>query len=514
MSVDQTARATTRTWAALAVLLLPAMLVAMDLSILFVAAPAIAADLNPTAGEFLWIMDIYGFVLAGLLITMGGLGDRIGRKRLLLAGAALFGVASVAVASATDPPMLIAARAALGVAGATLAPSTMALIRDLFTDERQRRTAIGLWTIAFSGGAVLGPIVGGALLEHFPWGVIFLINVPVMTLILIAVPILVRVPRHTSRSDESFDLIGAATSLGAVLALVYAMKTAASGGPTTHVGLAAGICLLATAAFIARQRTARHPLIDLELFGNRSFAGAVAANTVIAFSSAGLGLLAFTLMQSVHGLSPLHAALVALPTFLGTIVGATVAASLPGPRPRVVMAVGLFVTAAGFMLIAFAADGSLWITMAGYTVVTTGVGAVGTTANSLILTGAPAERAGTASGISESSTELGAALGIAVLGTIATATYTGNLPDASPGRTDTIATTLETASILPEEEASRLTEAAFAAYTAGVTAAALTGAALVVLIALIIGGAPAKRRRTTREKQTTDGLRRSGHRHR
>ncbi|MEU3016274.1 MULTISPECIES: MFS transporter [unclassified Nocardiopsis] len=478
-------RATRRTWAGLALLLVPALLVSMDLSVLFVAAPAIARDLDPTGTQWLWMMDVYGFVLAGLLITMGALGDRIGRRRLLLCGAVAFGAASALLALAPTPELFVLGRALLGVGGATLAPSTFSLIRAMFADPAQRRAAIGLWTVAFTGGAVVGPIIGGVLLEFFPWGSVFLINLPFMALLLAAAPFLLPESREPSRT--AFDLAGAATSLIAILVLVHAAKRVVAHGPDLTVLVALVVGLLALAAFVTRQRRALDPLVDLSLFARPAFTASVTGNAVVSFAAAGLGVLTFTYLQVVHGLSPLMAALYALPTILGAVAGATAAGLLAERvRPAVLMGAGLAVGAGGFTIVGLS-DGVVAF-LAGYVVVTLGVGMVGTLANTLVMATAPPERAGSAAGVSETSTELGAALGIATLGTIATSVYQagmGGVPGADGAAGETVAGAAEVAGALPDDEAGALLGAAFDAFSSGVTAAALTGAAVMAAVTLL-----------------------------
>lgn len=492
MRTDST---TARSWCGLVVLLLPALLTSMDISVLFVAAPAITEALEPTSGQWLWAMDIYGFVMAGLLVTMGGLGDRFGRKRLLFAGAALFGVASAIVAYAPNAELLIVGRAMLAIGGATLAPSTLALIRTMFTDERPRRIAVGAWTVAFSGGSVAGPIVGGMLLDQFWWGAVFLINVPVMVLLLVAGPVLL--PESRNPTPAPFDLAGAALSLTTALAAVYALKRVADGGADLLAAAAALLALAAGAGFTAHSRRAAHPLFDVGLLRKPPFATAIGANTVVALATTGLGALAFTFLQLVHGLSALESALWALPTFAGAIAGSAASAALAGRMPPpVLLATGLTVTAAGLGVVAFGEPAtSLGVFLAGYTVLTTGVGMTATAANSLVLTTAPPQRAGAASALSETSTEFGGALGIATFGTVASAVYASGIADAAAGRvpahaSDTVAATLTAAGGLDEPHRTLLREEALAAYTDGLTAAATAGlfaAALAAAGALTAG---------------------------
>lgn len=478
----------------------------MDLSVLFVAGPAIAEALNPSSTAWLWIMDIYGFVMASLLITMGSLGDRVGRRRMLLIGAALFGAASVMVAYASSPVTLIVARALLGIGGATLAPSTLSLIRGMFQVEAQRRTAVGAWTAAFAGGAVAGPIVGGVLLEFFWWGSVFLINVPVMVLLLVAAPILV--PEVRNPAEARFDLLGAALSLPLVLSAVYGLKHAAEEGLDAVTGAALGISAVLAVVFVRWQARAAHPLIDITLFRTRAFSAAVGANTVAALAISGMGVLAFVFMQTVHGLSPLHAALWALPTFVGTAVGASIASQVAervGTTPPLVC--GLAAGAAGFAVIAaLTPDTSLGVFIAGYVLLAFGGGMSFTIANSLILSSAPPGRAGAASGISETSNELGAALGIATLGTVAGTVYENTMSsttDAGAAAAETVAGAVATAGTLPESAAASLLDTAFAAYTDGVNAAALLGAALLAVTALAAALALRRQRTTAAVTQET-----------
>lgn len=483
----RTTAATPRTWLGLVVLLLPAFLVSMDISILFVASPAITADLEPSATQWLWMMDIYSFVLAGLLVTMGALADRIGRRRLLLIGSVAFGLASLALAYASYAETFIAARALLGVGAATLAPSTLALIRAMFTAETQRRRAVAAWTVAFTGGAVAGPVLGGVVLEHFWWGSAFLINLPVMVLLLVAAPLLV--PESRNGTATGFDLPGAVLALCGIVAVVLAAKRFADQPPDvlTVVTLVGGLVLLVL--FVRRQHRAAHPLLDMSLFRRPAFSSAVLANALAALAMVGLGLLAFTYLQTVFGLGPLRAALTALPTLGGTFLGATVGSMLARYwRPALLVPAGLLISAAGMAAIAVVNDAEsvvLFITL--YTVLTFGVGIVSTLANSLILTTAPPSRAGSAASVSETGMVLGEALGIAAFGTISTVVFRTRLGETAVGQShpaNTVSEAVAIADHLPAHEAGELLRVAFEAFDAGLDAVAAISAVVLFLAAL------------------------------
>src|SRR6266508_2812012 len=339
-----------REWVALAVIALPCLLYSMDLTVLYLALPSLTADLKPSSAQLLWITDVYGFMLAGFLITMGTLGDRIGRRRLLLIGAAAFGLASVLAAFATSVAMLIAARALLGIAAATLAPSTLSLIRNMFLDSGQRTFAIGVWVTSFSLGGALGPLLGGLLLHFFWWGSVFLLAVPVMALLLVVGPVLL--PEYRDDGAGRLDLRSAAMSLAAVLLVIWGLKQLAQDGlglpPALSIvaGLAVGV------AFVRRQQLLADPLLDLRLFRSPAFSAALAANTLDFFVAFAAFLFISLYQQLVLGLSPLEAGLWMLPSSGGFIVGSLLTPLLVRrARPAFVMAGGMALAAVGFGLL-------------------------------------------------------------------------------------------------------------------------------------------------------------------
>jgi DHA2 family multidrug resistance protein-like MFS transporter len=494
VSAVATRRAGRREWFGLAVIALPCLLATMDLEVLNLAIPALTADLQPSSAQLLWIIDIYGFMVAGSLITMGTLGDRIGRRKLLLIGAAAFGATSVLAAFSTSAEMLIATRALLGVAGATLAPSTLSLIRNMFADPGQRTVAIAVWATSFSVGAAIGPLLGGVLLEWFWWGSVFLLAVPVMVVLLLVGPVLL--PEYRDPDAGRLDLGSAAMSLASVLAVIYGLKQLAQDGlgwePTLTVlaGLAVGV------AFVRRQRTLADPLLDLSLFASRPFSASLATFTLSLFVTFGTIVFVAQYLQLVLGLSPLEAGLWTLPSAAGLVAGSMLTPLLVRrARPGTVMATGLALAAAGFGLLTLV-DGTsgLGVVVAGSVVFSLGVAPVGTLATDVMVGAAPPERAGAAAASSETGGEFGGALGIAVLGGIGAAVYRGQVagavpagvpPDAAEAARDTLGGAVVAAEQLGGELGAALLDAARQAFTQGLRLTAVVSAVLTVALAVL-----------------------------
>lgn len=479
----ETSKAGRHEWIGLAVLMLPTLLIAMDITVLHLAVPALSADLNPTSSQLLWITDIYGFMIAGSLITMGTLGDRIGRRRLLLSGAVAFGIASMTAAFSTSATMLIAARAVLGVAGATLMPSTMSLIRNMFLDPSQRTAAIGIWVSGFSVGSAVGPLIGGVLLEYFWWGSVFLVGVPVMAVLLVSGPLLL--PEYRDPNPGRFDLLSAAMSLAAVLLVIYGLKQVAESGPgwlpmlTIVAGLATGVI------FVQRQRTLADPLIDLRLFRVPEFSASLATYTLGIFFAFGIFFFIAQYLQLVLGLSPLQAGLWSVPGAFAFIAGSNLAPRVVRRvRPAYVVSGGLLVATAGFAMLLLADVDSLALIVVGNFLTSVGFGFTFTVTIDMVITAAPPERAGAASALAETGAELGGALGLAVLGSLGMAVYRGGLSSAMPSgiseslrhrALDTLGGAVEVAGQLPDQPGAILLEAARQAFVDGLHINALIG---------------------------------------
>jgi DHA2 family multidrug resistance protein-like MFS transporter len=488
-----TAKASRREWIGLGVLALPCLIYSMDLTVLYLAVPQISADLQPSASQLLWIVDIYGFLVAGFLITMGSLGDRIGRRKLLLIGAAAFGAASVLAAFSTSAGMLIASRALLGLTAATLAPSTLSLIRNMFLDDRERSFAIGVWIACFSAGAILGPLVGGVLLHFFWWGSVFLVAVPVMLLLLVLGPRYL--PEFKDPEAGRQDLPSVAMSISAVLAVIYGMKRIAEQGVGVVALATIAVGLLLATAFARRQRRLANPLIDLALFRAPAFSAALACNVLTLFIAFGFFLFIAQYFQLVLGMSPLVAGLWTAPSGLVFVVGSMAAPWLARQAPvHWVIAGGLFLSVLGFaMLSQLGSSGFAWL-MAGYLLFCAGLAPIGALTTDLVMSSAPPERAGAASGISETSFEFGGALGIAALGSVVSALYRLRMGEALPAEfpreaaaaaSDSLGGALAVASRLGEA-GELLATSARAAYVATLETAAWICAGLSLLAALAV----------------------------
>ena len=489
MTIAESPKAGRREWIGLAVIALPCLLYSMDLTVLYLALPSLTADLEPSSSELLWITDIYGFFLAGLLITMGTLGDRVGRRRLLLIGAAAFGVASVFAALSTSVEMLIVSRALLGVAAATLAPSTLSLIRNMFLDPGQRTFAIGVWATSFSVGAALGPLLGGVLLEFFWWGSVFLLAVPVMALLLVLGPRLL--PEFRDPAAGRLDLVSAGLSIVAVLAVVYGLKRIAESGLgwTAVLSIAAGFAI--GLVFLRRQRALADPLIDLDLFRSRSFNAALAANTLSLAIAFGIFLFIAQYLQLVVGLSPLEAGLWTVPSAGGFIAGSMLApVAVRHVRPGFVAAGALVLAAFGLWLVAQVdGDSQLALIVIASIVIALGIAPPVTLATDLVVGCVRPERAGVASGLSETGAELGGALGIALLGSIGVAVYRDQMADALPNSVspeqadaaeETLSSALEVVEELGDVRGTRLLETAQEAFVQSMQVAALVAAAVAL----------------------------------
>src|SRR5918996_1113566 len=331
METTEVTKAGRREWIGLGALALACLLYAMDLTVLHLAVPRLSADLRPSSTELLWIIDIYGFLVAGSLITMGTLGDRIGRRRLLMIGAGAFGIASLAAAFSTSPGMLIASRAFMGVAGATLAPSTLSLIFNMFTDPRQRSVAVGVWIASFSAGGAIGPVGGGLLLEQFWWGSVFLLALPVMAALLLLGPRVL--PEYRAPNAGRLDLTSAALSLAAILTVIYGLKQVAieGFGVVPALSILAGVAL--ALVFLRRQVRLEDPMIDLRLFRIPVFSASLTTYLLSIFVAFGFFLFVAQYLQLVLGLSPLEAGLWSLPSWAASARRST-GTTWPPASPR------------------------------------------------------------------------------------------------------------------------------------------------------------------------------------
>jgi DHA2 family multidrug resistance protein-like MFS transporter len=507
-------RAPWRDWVALALLMFPVLLVAVDNTALTFAQPAIASSLGASGVQLLWIIDAYPLVLAGLLVAMGSLGDRIGRRRLLFVGSAGFAAVSAVTAFAPSAEWLIAGRAGLGLFGAMLMPSTLSLIRNIFPQPNRRRLAVAIWAAGFSGGAALGPIAGGWLVEHFWWGAVLLVAVPIILPLLLLGPALI--PESRDPQPGRVDVPSIVLSLLVMVPVVYGVKALATHGPAAEAFASIGTGLLMGYVFIRRQRTLARgqstdhstaPMLDVSLFGNRIFSTAIVANVLALFSFNGFILFLAQHLQLLEGQSPSASGVAMVPALIATVVaGLLVVPLVRKVRPGFVVAGGLLLSAVGYFLVAFG-DHSQGpsLLLAALLVLCLGVGAAETISNDLILGAAPADKSGAAAAISETGYEVGSLLGTAILGSILTASYQGNLrlpagvselaPAAATSQAgETLAGAVDLARMLPTPLADAVTAAARTAFDSGVHVTASIALVLMsgacVLAAVVLRSVP------------------------
>ncbi|PRX99682.1 MFS transporter [Allonocardiopsis opalescens] len=490
MTTPAPSRAGWREWLGLAVLVLPLFILAVDMTVLLLAMPSISADLRPGAAEMLWIMHVYGFLIAGFLITMGRLGDRVGRRRLLLVGSAAFAGVSVFAAFSTSAEALIASRALLGVAGASLMPSVYALLRPMFRDRRQFTLAIAILVSTFTVGTALGPLVGGIVLEYFWWGAVFLINVPPVLVLLAVGPFVL--PEHRSPGVGPLDLPSVLLSLAGMLGIIYGIQETAEHGFGAVPTAVAALGALAATVFVRRQLRLADPLLDLRLFANRAFSVSLVGVVTVGIGGMGAELFLAQYLQSVLGLRPLEAGLLmVLPAAVGLVGTMSAPALARRMRPAYAMGGGLLLSAAGYLLIGVAGDGlGLAVALSGLLLAMFGQGPTWTLGSDLILATSPPERVGSASAMQEVSGELGGALGMALVGSAGMVVYRSALagsmpgdvpPEAAAAALDSVGAAGTAAADLPAGTAEGLLAAAHESFTA----AAQTGFALAAVLSAL-----------------------------
>lgn len=485
-------RAGRRAWIGLAVLGLPTFLVTMDFSVLYLAVPHMTADIAPSGVQQLWIVDVYGFLIAGLLVTMGTVGDRIGRKRLLLAGAAVFGVASVAAAFSTTPEMLIAARALLGVAGAAVMPSVLALVTGMFTDQRQRARALAIYLTCFMAGLTLGPLGGGLLLAHFWWGSVFLVSVPGIALLLVFGPALL--PDQKAPEPGRLDPVSVVLSLAAILPSVYGLKELARHGWAWFPAAALAVGIAAGVVFVGRQRHLEHPLLDLRLFRNRTFSSALTLMFVTSVVGTGTLLLVTLYLQNVAGLTPLQSGLLLVVPNVLMIAGTLGTPRLANHvRPAYLIGGGLLVAGVGYLVFTLAGTSGPGTIVLAMCVVMLGTGPLAAFCNHLAMGAVPTDRAGSGAAIVQTTNEFGLGLGIATLATLGTTVYRDDVEgslaavpaDAADAARESIDRAVAAAGKLPADLGGDLLDAAREAFTSGVQVVGVVSAVFYAGLALL-----------------------------
>ena len=485
----------TKRWAALGVLMLPVLLVSIDNTVLAFAVPAIAKALSPSSAEQLWIVDSYSLVLSALLVPMGAIGDRIGRRKLLLIGSTGFAAISALAAFAPSALMLVVARALLGIFGAMLMPATLSIIRNIFVDATERRIAIAVWASGFSAGAALGPIVGGFLLEHFDWGSVFLLAVPILIPLLILAPIMV--PESKDPNPSPVDPLSILLIMTGMTGITFGLThTSETGFDAVAIStILAGLCFIVLFVLrqLNREKNDIQPMLDVRLFRNTVFTGAITANLISMMVDVGFIYFASQHLQLVSGLPPMYAGMLLIPGTLAIIIAGLVIARVAVHfHPAQVVSFGLALHAAAFAVLAFLGAHNDLVIILIFIVLGTGIGIAQTISNDLMLSSVPPRKAGAASAISETSYETGTVLGTVIIGGMLTAVYRANVvvPDGldetlADHAHETLGGAVTVASQVGGEQANQLLSSAFAAFDSGVVLSSAFSAVLMGVMAVI-----------------------------
>ncbi len=476
-------------WLVLTIVSSALFLIVVDMTVLYTALPRLTHDLEASASEKLWIMNIYPLIVAGLLPGLGTLGDKFGHKHIFMSGLAVFGMASLCAAYSPNPEVLIGARALLAVGAAMMMPATLSIIRLTFTDDKERSLAIGIWASIASGGAAIGPVAGGVLLEYFWWGSVFLINVPVVLVALLLS--YGNLENRALASSRKWDLIGSVQIMVGLIALTYALKELAKRDASMPIFAAAMIIgLAATFAFVRRQNKSAEPLIDFSLFRAPLFSMGVLAALIASASMTGMELVFSQRMQLIEGFSPLHAGLVILPIPIAAFIAGPLAGIyLPRIGTKRLLSGSLIITAVGIMLYILTYRYSGLYYLAGLAIMGFGVGVSMTGASSAIMTNAPAEKSGMAASVEEVSYELGNAVGVTIFGSILSVFYTAHLslPAHVPASArDSLDEALLAAQNLPSQEATNLIAMASQAFESAYVVVVISAAAILLAAVLAI----------------------------
>jgi DHA2 family multidrug resistance protein-like MFS transporter len=490
MTAGGAPKAGRKEWIGLGILALPTLLVALDVFVLLLALPHLSADLGANSNEQLWIMDIYGFLVAGFLVPMGTLGDRIGRRKLLLVGGAAFGAASLLAAFATSPGMLIAARVLLGIAGAAISPSTLALISTMFQDAKQRASAIGMWASCFTIGAIVGPMLGGVMLEHFWWGSLFLLGVPVMVLLLVVGPKVL--PESANPEAGSIDLPSVALNLGTTLPFIYGVKEMARNGLSPLSGAAVVVGLVLGVLFVRRQRALAAPLLDVTLFRHSRFSASLLGLLAYSLIGGTVMLLMTQYFQAAQRMTPIEAGLGLLPGMAAATVSFMVCPIIARKiRPAYVIGAGILGVVAVLLVFSqLSADSGTATLIVGFAVFSFCGAPLVALGTNMVVGTVPPEKAGSAGALSQVSNEFGSALGVATLGTLGLALYRGdientvpaNIPDeAAEAARDSVSGAAAASQNLPQQLADALMEPVRTAFTGGIHTVAAVSAVLIAV---------------------------------